>query len=170
MFKFTAAFATIPVAVHVLLNLFGLEEAQAFLPLLREEIQTTFLNSEDWEDPNATAPGRMPLLEAFLRESMRHTPFFTRGQEHKVIARNGIELPDGTHVPTGTFLACPVAGIAGDERFYPEPHLFDPFRFLDEVPSPGEGAAGKSYVLKPNCQLTSPSDTFLGFGYGRRAW
>jgi cytochrome P450 len=152
-----------------MINLLGIPEAQAFLPILREEIKATFSDSANWEDPSATAPGRMPLLEAFLRESMRHTPFFTRGQEHKVLATDGIELLNGTRVPMGTFLACPVAGITSDERFYPEPRVFDPFRYLDEVPAV-EGVAGKSYNLKPNCQLTSPSDTFLGFGYGRRAW
>lgn len=114
----------------------------------------------------------MPLLEAFLRESMRYTPFFARGQEHKVIAREGMYLADGTtHVPYGTILACPVAGIVEDERFYAKPEVFDPFRFLDKVAEDGEGGVGgERYTLKSNCQLTSPSDVFLGFGYGRHAW
>ncbi|KAH8677668.1 cytochrome P450 [Xylariales sp. PMI_506] len=183
---FTAAFATIPVTIHVMLNLMGLPEAQAYLPLLRAEIEESFAGPDDWTDAHTTAPGRMPLLEAFLRESMRHTPFFARGQEHKVLAPGGIELPDGTRVPQGAFLACPIAGIAGDERFYPEPRVFNPFRFLHEDIAEDEGnnnndddnnyggrkgmGTTSRYALKPNCQVTSPSDTFLGFGYGRHAW
>ncbi|KAI1082424.1 cytochrome P450 [Whalleya microplaca] len=166
---FTAAFATIPVTIHALLNLISLPEAQAYLPLLREDITRTFADAAAWSAPHTTAPGRMPLLEAFLRESMRYTPFFARGQEHKVVAREGVYLADGTtHVPYGTILACPVAGIVDDERFYAKPEVFDPFRFLDKVVD-GEGGVGERYTLKANCQLTSPSDVFLGFGYGRHA-
>lgn len=153
----------------------GLAEAREYLPYLRAEIDAVFADPEAWDDPHTTAPGRTPLLEAFLRESMRHTPFFTRGQEHKVLARDGVALPDGARVPAGTFLACPVAGIARDERFYAAPDAFDPWRFLDRVdrecvPAGSPGDCQSRYALRPNCQLTSPSDVFLGFGFGRHAW
>ncbi len=73
--------------MHAILNLVSLPEAQQYLPLLREEIRTTFSRAEAWTSPEITAPGHMPVTEAFLRESMRYTPFFTRGQEHKVMKK-----------------------------------------------------------------------------------
>jgi len=166
--KFTAAFATIPVTLHALLNLIHLPETAGFLRYLCEEINTTFNDPAAWTAPLTTAPSHMPLTEAFLRESMRYTPFFTRGQEHKVMAKEDVDLPDGTHVPRGVLLACPVAGVAADERFYEHPERFDPFRFLKEVEDKHTGV--KQWELRPNCQLTSPSDVFLGFGYGKHAW
>jgi cytochrome P450 len=158
--------------LHSILNLIGLVEAREYMPYLRAEIEVVFSTPVAWDDSNTTAPGRMPLLEAFLRESMLFTPFFTRGQEHKVLAKDGIDLPDGTHVPMGTFLACPVAGITGDENVYAAADVFNPWRFLDVVEhAPDNAPMGKpSYALKCNCQLTSPSDSFLGFGFGRHAW
>ncbi len=154
--------------VHAMINLVSLSEAQSYLPLLREEIKETFANTEAWTSPDTTAPGHMPITEAFVRESMRYTPFFTRGQEHKVMKKEGVYLPDGQHIPYGTYLACPVAGVAGDERFYANADKFDPFRFLTEAVDEKTGT--KTWTLKPNCQLTSPSDTFIGFGFGKHAW
>ena len=109
----------------------------------------------------------MPLAEAFLRESMRYTPFFTRGQEHKVTSPGGITLPNGVSLPNGTLLGCPMARIARGERFYASSDKFDPFRFLCEAV---DEHGARKWTLRPNCQLTSPSVTFLGFGYGRHAW
>lgn len=40
-----------------------------------------------------------------------------------------INLSDGTHLPAGTKLLTPLAGISHDGRFYPDPERFDALRF-----------------------------------------
>ena len=47
----------------------------------------------------------------------------------EVVKPNGITLPSGQDVPFGTWLGISVSGISQDERYYSDPHKYDPFRF-----------------------------------------
>lgn len=72
-----------------------------------------------------------------------------------------ISLSDGTHLPAGTKVLAPQAGISHDERYFPCADTFDPLRFYRM--RQGDGAGGTRW------QLTSPSDTNIHFGAGRHA-
>ena len=60
---------------------------------------------------------------------MRRNPLTGRGIMHEVVHPNGVTLPDGQNIPHGAWLGICVTGIGQDERFYPDPHTYDPFRF-----------------------------------------
>jgi len=73
----------------------------------------------------------------------------------------GIDLSDGTHLPPGTKVLSPLAGVARDDRFYASADTFDPFRFFRMRQQSDEDAN--------RWQLTSLSDTSLNFGAGKHA-
>lgn len=47
----------------------------------------------------------------------------------EVIHKMGVTLPDGSHLPQGQWLGVSLKGITLDERFYSDPHNYDPWRF-----------------------------------------
>ena len=73
----------------------------------------------------------------------------------------GIDLSDGTHLPHGTKVLSPLAGVARDDRYYASANTFDPFRFFRMRKQSDEDAN--------RWQLTSISDTSLNFGAGKHA-
>ena len=104
----------------------------------------------------------------------------------EVVKENGVQFPDGQIVPKGAWLAIPAVGIHYDERFYPSPETYDPFRFVPDSAKDAETAGPTANVLKPaggdlaqaqepkhrglSTTLSTASPTFLGFGYGRHSW
>ena len=76
------------------------------------------------------------------------------------LALRPFTFSNGVTVPAGTVIAAPVGAIHMDGDIYPNPEVFDGFRFakLRE----GDGVSG--------LQATSTSAEYLTFGYGRHAW
>lgn len=60
---------------------------------------------------------------------MRRNPLSGRGNMQEVVHPNGVTLPDGQKIPRGAWLGISLTGISHDERYYPDPHTYDPFRF-----------------------------------------
>jgi cytochrome P450 len=89
---------------------------------------------------------RLPWTTACLQESQRYYSAVW------LIAREAIEddLIDGHHIRPGTTVLIPIHHIHHDERWWPDPEVFDPSRF--------EGDAGKG----------RPRSAYLPFGGGRR--
>lgn len=104
----------------------------------------------------------------------------------EVVAKDGVTFPNGEMIPKGAWLALLAMAIHYDERFYPNPEQYDPFRF---VPDGAKGTkaidtsvtmpklAGSDHVSPQEPQqrilptsLSSATPTFLGFGYGRHSW
>lgn len=73
-----------------------------------------------------------------------------------------ISLSDGTHLPAGTNIIAPQAGISNDERFFPNASTFDALRFY-RLRQEAEGTSGNRW------QFTSISDTNINFGAGKHA-
>lgn len=67
---------------------------------------------------------------------------------------------DGTFIPKGTTIGAAARGIHYDEAVYPNPHVFEPFRFVD-VFAEDEGVTH---------QFISTTPEYLAFGHGRHAW
>ena len=72
--------------------------------------------------------------------------------------RSGIILPDGNRIPQSTWIAVPFQVVHMDERFYPKPEEFDPFRF----------ARMRTEGDKPDS--TQTYDIYLAFSYVRHSW
>ncbi|RJE24680.1 Cytochrome p450 [Aspergillus sclerotialis] len=91
-----------------------------------------------------------------MRESLRRNPVQFRGIPRQVVLKDGVTLPNGQHVSQGAWLGVPVPAIHNVERFYPDPDVYNPFRFL-----PTETANPKPTML------VTPSERFLSFGHAR---
>ena len=67
-------------------------------------------------------------------------------------------------------------GIHHDERFYPDPRKYEPFRFAEaakETSSNGERDDTQTEKASQHRKLqglATASDSFLAFGYGRHSW
>ena len=92
----------------------------------------------------------------------------------EVVARDGIDLPDdGCHLPQGTWLGVAIDRIHHDERFYTDPDIYDAFRFANDPASASfshtNNLSTTTTQQKP-LGLTTATDTYLPWGYGRHAW
>lgn len=72
---------------------------------------------------------KLTRIDSAIRETMRRNPLSGRGIMKEVVKPNGITLPSGQEVPFGAWLGISVSGISQDERYYSDPHKYDPFRF-----------------------------------------
>lgn len=72
-----------------------------------------------------------------------------------------IDLSDGTHLPAGTRVLAPQAGISVDEQFFHSAEEFDALRFYHMRQQSAEASS--------RWQFTSLGDTNLNFGAGKHA-
>ncbi len=73
-----------------------------------------------------------------------------------------VTLSDGTRIPKGTLVAAASVTAHTDDTRYPEPDVFDPFRFARMREGGVEDAVKH--------QLVNTSVDFLPFGHGKHAW
>ena len=76
-------------------------------------------------------------------------------------AMKDVLLSDGTFVPEGTILLTAHSPVHRDERYYPDPDVFDAFRFSRERERDGDAVKH---------QFTTSSATYLPWGYGPHSW
>ncbi|KAI1500539.1 cytochrome P450 [Biscogniauxia marginata] len=153
-------------SIHTTSNLvtdciYDLALHQDMQDILREEVHEVFENDDGWDKKDSMQ--RLKKMDSFIRESQRlsgNVTSFIR----KVM--KPIDLSDGTHLPAGTDLLTPLAGVARDDRFYPDPDVFDGLRFwkLGQQQQAGESGGGGN-----RWQFTSIGDTNMNFGLGRHA-
>ncbi|KAI3324948.1 cytochrome P450 [Xylariaceae sp. AK1471] len=117
-------------SIHTTSNLttdciYDLAVHQDMQNVLREEAIEVFERDEyGWDRKDSIA--KLKKMDSFIKESQRlsgNVTSFIR----KVM--KPIDLSDGTHLPPGTNLLTPLAGIALDERYFPDPEVFDGLRF-----------------------------------------
>jgi cytochrome P450 len=96
--------------------------------------------------PTADDLSRLPWTTACIQESQRCFSAVW------IIAREAIkdDVIDGHHIRSGTTVLIPIHHIHYDERWWPDPQIFDPTRFL------GEAVRNR------------PRSAYLPFGGGRR--
>ncbi|KAJ4263157.1 hypothetical protein NW762_006779 [Fusarium torreyae] len=123
---------------------------------LRAEAYRILEVEKGWEKKENMA--KLKKLDSFMREVQRlngNTTSFIR----KVM--KPISLSDGTLLPAGTKVLAPQAGIALDERYFPDPERFDALRFYK--------LRQESSEANNRWQFTSLSDTYINFGAGKNA-
>lgn len=161
---FAGSSSTVIQATNLLIDMANCPVEDQVVPRLRQEAQSVLVNHKsDTHDSEAnesmwhlaTPFKNMPLADSLIRESLRFHPILIKGLTKEVVSKDGIVLPGSTvRMPAGSWVGVPVLGIHRDERFYTDPQVYQPFRYVDSA----EGAdAGK------------PTPTYLGFGYGKHA-
>ena len=167
-----AIHTTIMTATSTFLDLLSSPSEFEYLNILRSEAAAVFKSEQDWVDPNSL--GKLVHADSALRESLRKNPVLTRVVLREVVRKGGLDMPDGHHLPRGAWLGAPAVSLHHDERFYPRPDVYDPFRF---VPIVSTETAGTTTTTLPTASqdrkpqgLSTPSDTYLAFGYGRHSW
>ncbi|RYC60736.1 hypothetical protein CHU98_g5470 [Xylaria longipes] len=154
-------------SIHTTSNLttdciYDLAVHQEMQEILREEAIDVFEREKDaWERKDSIA--KLKKMDSFIKESQRlsgNVTSFIR----KVM--KPIDLSDGTHLPSGTSLLTPLAGISLDERYYPDPEVFDGLRFWklrQQQESPASTRSSSPTPLTPTPSSTtftsSPSTT-----------
>lgn len=115
---------------------------------------------------------KLVILDSTIRESLRKNTLQSRALLKKVVAKEGIVLPDGTHVPEGTWLGVPVQAMQQDDKLYPHAHRYDPLRFarMRIHDTKSDAAEGNSDGRQGFLDAAQPSDKYLSFSYGRSAW
>ncbi|PMD31624.1 cytochrome P450 [Hyaloscypha variabilis F] len=114
------------------------------------------------------ALARMVCLDSVLRESMRMWGFVSRGVMKQVVAKDGVTLPSGQHLPRGTKVGVHGAPVHRDENIYSDAQVFKPFRFCSNgsenmVDDYSEKVVGKGIPL------VTTSSNFMAFSHGRNA-
>ena len=93
----------------------------------------------------------------------------------EVMPKDGVTLPSGHHVPKGAWMGAGTVDLHHDDRFYPKPEEYDPFRFARKhtdtlVGANKDSLTDKASIYRKNQSLATASDIFLAFGYGKHAW
>ncbi|CAL1702454.1 unnamed protein product [Somion occarium] len=135
--------------------LYHLAAQPEFLVPLREEL--TSVISE--EGLTKAAMSKMRKLDSFLRESQRMNGTGIVHLFRKTF--KDVTLSNGVTVPADSYLGTPLLSIQHDEELYPNPEVFDPWRFSNM--REGASAEGVKY------QYVTTSPEYLAFGHGRHA-
>ncbi|KAI1861193.1 uncharacterized protein JN550_011015 [Neoarthrinium moseri] len=148
-------------AIHTTSNLatdciYDLATHQEEQDIIREEAKEILEDEQGWAKKEGM--GKLKKMDSFIKESQRlagNVTSFIR----KVV--KPINLSDGTYLPAGTNLLAPQCGISHDERYFPDPEVFDGLRFWKMRQESAEG--GNRW------QLTSIGDWNINFGLGKHA-
>ena len=176
--------ASIVTTTNVFIDLLGSPTSSNYYVHLREEIESVLSNDLEWSSQTSIA--KLHRTDSAIRESLRRSPILTRTGMREVVKKDGVQFPNGETIPKGAWLAAPAVAIHFDERFYPNPEKYDPFRFVPDglkgtdtvdptatTPMLAESDPVSPQGLKQrimSTSLSSASPTFLGFGYGRHSW
>lgn len=140
-----------------------------YVELLREELQSHSLL-------NATTIADLPLLDSFMKETVRFSPADQR-ESPLQLGIHSKYLPEsirrkalkpftfsngGPHVPLGSVACVSSWDILHDPSKYPNPYDFNPKRF-EHADSPDGNHARRD-------KFTNISDDFPMWGFGTRAW
>ena len=125
--NFAAIHTTTLTSSNLLIDLLGSDSKLGYIEALSEEIAA--INDSSKGEWSKLALGAMTRADSALRESMRLSGFVVWGVERKVIAKDGVTLPDGVHIPYWANIAVPAWGIHHDDQLYDNPFEYDAFRF-----------------------------------------
>lgn len=170
---FAALSSTIIQASNLLLDIISSSSETQALELIREEAAALLQCDDDWINPGNFR--KMILCDSAIRETARYHPILIKGLTKEVVRPGGLDLPDGTHIPRGGWLGVPVLGLHLDERFYPNPEKYDPFRSVkakrerENAQIKEDGGGERTKVSFNDLDAGQPTSTYVGFGYGRHA-
>ncbi|CAK3859612.1 related to purine nucleotide binding [Lecanosticta acicola] len=106
---------------------------------------------------------KLPYLRALCKETLRWRPVAVLGGTPHASSEE--DVYEGWHIPSGTTILGNNWAINLNEDYYPQPHHFDPVRFLSDAERHQLGIEKQAYVG----QKEHPSKSgHSSFGWGRR--
>ncbi|KAH8104522.1 cytochrome P450 [Cristinia sonorae] len=138
-------------AMSITHALYHLAADPSLVAPLRAEVDT-ILAETNGELGTRRAVNKMKKIDSFLRESQRLNGANATSFWRKTL--QPVTFSSGITIPAGVFLSAPASATHMDEDIYPNPEVFDPWRFVGAENSPS---------------LVSTSSDFLAFGHGRHA-
>ncbi|KAL3471720.1 cytochrome P450 [Aspergillus californicus] len=99
----------------------------------------------------------LKLMDSVIKEAQRLKPVLSINMVR--IATGNIDLPNGFHIPKGTRLGVS-SHASWDPSVFPDPHKFDPYRFVRLREQPGQENVW---------QLTTTRPEQIAFGHGLHA-
>ncbi|KAI0434628.1 cytochrome P450 [Xylaria sp. FL1042] len=144
-------------SIHTTSNLttdciYDLAVHQEMQDILREEVMEVFTGEEAWERRDSIA--KLKKMDSFIKESQRLSSNIT-SFIRKVM--KPIDLSDGTHLPPGTSILTPLAGMSFDERYFPDPEVFDGLRFWKLRQQQQQHSPPPTRSSSPSPRTPSPS-------------
>ncbi|PYI31588.1 cytochrome P450 [Aspergillus indologenus CBS 114.80] len=137
-----------------------------FTSALRDEVRAATTTTKQPE----INPTHLPLLTSFLKESARLHPTDSISLRRKVL--QPFTLNDGTTLAKDDVACIPLRPILRDSELYPDPHTFNPYRFI--IPTPNNPAKPEEdnpipTLRKTSSDFTDADTTFPIWGLGKRA-
>lgn len=174
--SFAAIQSSVISLTNMLFDLASSPFAEDFQSGLRKEVEQELEKENQVWTKECLA--RMIHVDSALRESMRLCGFVCRGVMKMVVAREGVTLPDGTHLQRGTKVGVTSYAIHHDEAAYTGAYIYDAFRFSRPskdaakvgVISSTAGPEGSDESIKKIPSLVTTSDKFMAFSHGKHAW
>ncbi|XP_036884537.1 cytochrome P450 4F3-like [Sturnira hondurensis] len=128
--------------------LYNLARHPEYQERCRQEVQQLLGNREpkeiEWDDL-----ARLPFLTMCIKESLRLHPPVT------LVSRcctQDIMLPDGRVIPKGNICVVSIFGVHHNPSVWPDPEIYDPFRFDPETPQKRSPLAFIPFSVGPrNC-------------------
>ncbi|KAI0000261.1 cytochrome P450 [Xylariaceae sp. FL0662B] len=160
--SFAAIQSSVITLTNALFDLASSPECASTLATMRDEaLRETMPEQTKTRDAawSKTSLARMTHVDSALRESLRLNGFIERGIMKMVVARGGVTLPDGSHIPYGTKVGVSGYSVHHDEAVYADAARYDAFRFV------GPPADGNR---RPRA-LVNTSEKFMGFSHGSHA-
>jgi cytochrome P450 len=148
---------TITNAVYDLASAPNSAEVQS---MLRAEVLNNSSTTTNW---TRNAVAKLIRIDSVLRESMRLWGFLSRGVMKRVVAPEGVTMPDGRHLPLGAKVGVTSYAVHHDEGVYKDAMRFEPWRFCGEDEASVRSRAGKY-------NMVTSSDTYMAFSHGKHAW
>ncbi|KAF4603070.1 cytochrome P450 family protein [Pleurotus pulmonarius] len=127
---------------------------------MREEVMYALEQEGGW---NKRALDRFWKIDSLLREVGRMHGMSLLALARVTIA-NG-RLPDGVVIPSGYQVAVNLKHFHRDPHVYPNPHVFDPFRFSTLRENETEDTGSKDSNMKHG--FTTVDNHYFNFGVGR---
>nr|A0A0E3D8N7.1 RecName: Full=Cytochrome P450 monooxygenase janQ; AltName: Full=Janthitremanes biosynthesis cluster protein Q [Penicillium janthinellum]AGZ20487.1 cytochrome P450 monooxygenase [Penicillium janthinellum] len=150
----SAVFGAIHTTTQVLVHcLFELATRPEYVEPLRQEVQQAVENHGGWEKEGIES---MLKLDSFIKECQRFNPLDSGSLAR--CATNDFTFSNGLKVAKGTYVFAPNAPVLFDERFYPNPHQFDGYRFY---------RLGQQTGKPQGFRFVATNSNYLQFGDGR---
>lgn len=148
---------------NVLIDIAHSPRSEQLQQALRDEASAAEQVEDDSVRWRRAEVAKLARMDSVLTESLRLWGF-SHGVIKVVVAKDGVDLPTGEHIPCGAKIGVGSYGVHHDEEVYPgegDPFMFDPFRFVKE------GADGKTAA---GLKFASTNENYLAFSHGNYAW